>query len=1052
MNGMISWWAKNTVAANLLMLLILVAGILSFSTMRRETWPSVQVSWVRINMAWPGAAPQEVEEQLVQRIEESIKDIEFVDRLQSSAQEGRAEVMVQANTKAEINDFINDIKVQLDGINTFPRDAERPIISSVYSRDEVIRLAVHGNVPETDLRDMADQIRDEVALLPSVELIELFGARDREVSIELSETSMRQYGVTFDQVAQAVRASSLNRSSGRVRTENGDISLRAVNLADTAEEFSKIVVRQNADGGIVRLGDIASVNDGFVEDELLATLNGEPAVLVQVMSGPNTDVVKISQAVSEWLPKRQARMPEGMSVTMWWDSSKVYKDRVETIGSSAFYGLILVFLVLILTLRPKVAMWVTIGIATAFAGAFILLPANGVTLNMLSLFAFLLVLGVVVDDAIVVGENIHHQGQIDGKGGLDAAILGTQLVAKPVIYAVLTTMVAFAPWLFLSGDTVQFTRQISIIIVASLSFSLVEALLILPAHLSKMKPRTDLGRFGRLQKRIADSIVTFANGPYRRLVTAAVKSRYLTASLFIGFFIISVGFLSSGILKFNFMPEVEDEQISVSVELPDGTPYSRALQILDQLQRAEKKLVAEVDARSEDGKGRLIENWYTRSRTDSVLALVQLAPPEVRDMSAKQAADRLRELIGEIPDAKNIEVGYTINGGGADFEFSVNAADLDTLRAAVADFKRQLETYDGVFDVRDNLESAADEIQLSLKPGAETLGVNLDTVSQQVRQAYFGEEIQRLPRDGQDVRVMLRYPRESRQRIQSLSDFRVRMEDGREVPLMQVADITYKPGLKRINRRERQRSAVVSASLRDDNRVLITRDLEENFFKGWEAKFPGVTRGAIGEAEGEAQFLKEVQSLYFIAFFIMYMLIAVAFKSYALPLLVMTAIPFGFMGAVFGHVTMGISMALFSYFGIGAAAGVVVNDNLVLVDYLNRLRAKGMDGVSAVIEAGVGRFRPILLTSVTTFIGLVPMLLERSTQAQFLKPAVVSLGFGVLLATFVTLLLVPALYVIGMDLNRAGSWTKRTSKRALRWWLGRPSPKPSSVSPREPAE
>lgn len=1026
MNRMIAWWAANRVAANLLMAGILIAGLLAFLRMEREVFPTFRVNWVEITVAWPGAAPQEVEEQIVLRIEESLVDLDNIDRIRSIAVEGSARLYIEANRRVDMDRFLNDVKLRIDSISTLPADIEPPRVREILTRNEIVRLAVHGEAPEKLLKREAERVRDEISLLPGVSIVELFGAREEEVSIELSEAAMRQYGLTFDEVARAIRGSSVNLSSGAVRTGTGDIQLRARNLADSRDDFERIVVRQLPGGSTIRVGDVATVKDGFIDREILASLNGEPAVLVQVMTTEQMNVVRTSNSIRDYMKSAGERMAEGVAITLYQDESKVYFDRMATISKSAFFGLLLVFGVLIVSLRPKVALWVTVGIATAYAGAFIFLPANDVSLNFLSLFAFLLVIGVIVDDAIVVGENIHEETETTG-GGLDAAVLGTQLVAKPVVYAVLTTMIVFAPWLLLSGAEVEFTRHISIIVIAALSFSLIEALFILPAHLSRMKRREHMGRLGRLQERVANSIARFARERYRPMLAAAVRRRGLTASIFATLFMISVSLMTAGWLRFEFQPDVEGEQITVEVTMPEGSPWSRALEVLAQLQAAERALEDEVNvaAATGGGTGELVENWYTRARPDSVLALVRLAPPEVRDMSAGAAANRLRELIGEIPDAAEFKVRHTLNESTPAIEFAVNHPDLETLGAAVEDLKHQLRSYDRVFNVRDTLQTAVDEIRLVLRPGAEALGLTLGDVSRQVRQAYYGEEVQRLPRGGNDVKVFVRYPEDARRSLDSLGQVRIRTAEGREVPLFAVAGIEHAPSLKRIDRRERQRSAVVSAELGDEARKLVNDDLNANFFPSWEERYPGVTRGAIGQAEGEAEFISEILSLEGVALFAMYALIAVAFRSYFLPLLVLTAIPFGFMGAVAGHMLFGMALSIYSYFGIAAAAGVVVNDNLVLVDYINRLKERGVGVFDSLVEAGVARFRPILLTSLTTFIGLMPMMAERSTQAEFLKPTVVALAFGVLFATFVTLFLVPALYALGEDLKRGlkGLWT-----------------------------
>ncbi len=1019
MNGLIAWWARNRVAANLMMVGIFISGALGFMNLGREIQPTIPVNWVQIQAVWPGASPTEIEEQILIRIEESVADMEEIDRIRGFAAESTGQIYLEGNPKLDIDDFLNDVKSRVDGIGSLPRDMEPLKVSKIYTRNELIRVAVHGNVSEKTLTDTAQMIRNEVATLPGASVVEMFGKRREEVNIEISESTMQRYGLTFDQVASAIRGSSVNISSGNVQTDTGDVSIRARNQATNEADFGEIIVRQTEDGAIIRLRDIASIDDGFEEEEILATLNGEPAILVNIMSTQEMNVVRTSEEVTKWVSENQNLMPEGVSMTIWTDRSKIYKDRMATISGAAISGLALVFLVLILTLRPIVAFWVTIGIATAFAGSFILLDSYGITLNMLSLFAFLLVIGVVVDDAIVVGESIHHESHNSG-GGLTSAIVGTQLVAKPVLFAVLTTMVAFAPWLFLDGFMVQMTRHIAIPVVLALTFSLIEAFFILPAHLSKLKPRENLGTFGRFQKRIEDSVINFAQNTYRPFAEKFVRNRALVASIFIGFFILSAGLLSSNWVKFTFMPVIEDEEIVITVNMPEGTPYDRALQVLAHLQQAQQALTDEFNSQyAEEDNRQLIEKWYTRSRRDSVLAIVKLAPPEMRDISTKEAALRLRDLIGDIPDAKEVTVDYMIDNGGDNrgISYSIKSKDPEMLQAATDALKEKLRTYASAYDVRDNLNSATDEIHLTLKPGAEQLGIDLARVTRQVRQAYYGEEVQRLARPNGDVRVMLRYPRDTRRSLESLSNFRVRLNDGREVPLLQVVDIEFTPGINRIQRWERHRAAIVNADLRNDDFETIRKDLNDNFFPQWEKDFPGAKRGAIGQAEGEAQFFAEVGTLYMIALFTMYALIAVAFRSYFLPLLVMTAIPFAFMGAVYGHFFMGASLTLFSYFGIGAAVGVVINDNLVLVDYILRLRAKGMNAYDAIVEAGVARFRPILLTSITTFVGLIPMMLERSTQAAFLKPTVIALAFGVLIATFVTLILVPALYCIAEDIR-----------------------------------
>lgn len=1023
MNGLIEWWSRNTVAANLLMVGIIIGGLIGYFKLEREIDPTVRFNGLQVTVAWPGAGPKEIEEQIVSRIEESFSDLDNIDFIRSFSREGVGQVWMKALDTVDFPQFMNAAKDRIDAINSFPRDMEPPQVQQWVNRDEYLRVALHGNISERRLKRLAETLRREVAALPNISLVELFGVRNEEVSIEVSEESLRRYNLSFSEVAAAIRNSSLNLSSGSVRTEAGDSQLTVRNRADSQADFASIIVRQTGDGGIIRVGDVATVVDGFEDNEILATLNGEPAVLIQVMSGETMQIVDASNAVREWIEKRSETLPAGVTLTLWTDQAEAFKGRMSTIMGSAGQGLVLVLLVLMFTLRPIVAFWVSVGIATAYAGAFVLLPAVDVSLNMISTFAFLLVLGIVVDDAIVVGESIHSESQKTG-GGITAAVLGAQLVAKPVIFGVLTTIIAFLPWLFMSGGTSEFTRHITWVVILALTFSLIEALLILPAHLSKLKPREKLGRFGNFQKRVASSITSFAERTYRPAAQWAVDSRWLVTAIFIAAYMVFVnGLWGAGFVKTAFMPEFESEEININVTLPDGTPYSRAEEVLAQMQAAQERWVAEVEE-AEGETGTLVENWYTRSRRDSVIAIVKLAPAEVRSLPAKDAALRLRELIGDIPDAEEVTVRYTFNNSDPGLQFSISHPDLDMLQEASEDFMAHLRTYDALYDIRDNISGATDEVQMSLKPGAEKLGLTIAEVARQVRQAYFGEEVQRLPRDGQDVKVMVKYPTEARRNIESLKHFRVRTSDGREVPLEAVADLTYAPGIAQILHWDRRRATIISADLKDDVRDDIMTDLKDNFFPEWERKFPGVQRGAIGQAEGERRFFQEVLSFYAMAFFAMYMLLAVAFRSYFQPILIMVAIPFATVGAILGHFVTDLTMAIFSWFGVAAAAGVVINDNLVLMDYCNRLRERGVPYLQAIVDAGVARFRPIFLTTLTTFIGLVPMMLEQSTQAAFLKPIVVSLAFGVLTAFFVTLFLVPALYSLGHDFQRGKTRVK----------------------------
>ncbi|RBP51599.1 efflux RND transporter permease subunit [Arenicella xantha] len=1014
MRSLIAWWADNHVAANLMMIAIIVAGILGFNKLEREIFPTIAFPGMQVVVVWPGASPRDVEEQIVSRIEESLKDLENLDWIRSESGEGYGGVYIMAENASDFASVMDDVTSRVRGISSLPPDIEQPRITQWVTREEMMRIAVHGNVGERELKRLAEDMRREVAQLKGVSVVETFGTRNEEISIEVSESALRRYRISFDEITRAIRGSSINLSAGNVRTGGGEYTLRTDNLADTEIDFSSIVVRQLSSGGVITVGDVATVIDGFEENEILATLNGEPAVLVQVMSSEVMDVVQMSESVNEWMEKRRASLPPGVSLTLWQDSAVDFNSRMSTIGAAAFSGLILVFIVLFLTLRPIVAFWVSVGVGTAYAGAFVLMPMLGVSLNMLSTFAFLLVLGIVVDDAIIIGERIHTEVE-SGNGGLKGAVDGAFRVSKPVIFGVLTTIIAFLPWLFISGATSEFTRQISWVVILALVFSLIESLFILPAHLANIKPVHTHNVFTRAQNRIAESIVWFGDVKFGKLLRKVLRFPGLTLVSFVALFIVVViGLMGGGYVKSSFNPEIDAEQVDVNIDLREGTTYDRALEILDQIQHAQSQLIKEVEEGAEDGdNNQVIENWYTRSRRDSVIAIMRLAPAEVRALTAKEVALRLRDLIGPVPEAKSVSVGYSMDSNGPDLDISVRHPDLDQLQLAVDEITDKLRGFSSLYDVSNNLDSASEELRFQLKPGAEQLGVTLAQVMQQIRQAYYGDEVQRLPRASQDVRVMVRYPQASRNSLESLKHFRVRTNDGREVPLTSLVDISYGPGLKEIQHWDGLRSARVQGYLREPVMKEIMKEMNEQFFPKLEDKYPGLTRAAIGQQVAEAEFNAEIGRLGLIALFAVLFLLAIAFKSYFQPVVIIVALPFAFVGAVLGHFLLNESFSLFSIFGVVAAFGVVINDNLVLVDSFNEYRLKGLNVTEAIVKAGKSRFRAILITSVTTFVGLIPLMLEQSSQAAFLKPVVISLAFALLVAFFVTLFLVPALLVLG---------------------------------------
>ena len=1033
MKGLVSWFARNSVAANLLMIVAFIGGIVGYSRMEQEMIPVVPVAGASVSVAWQGASPQDVEEQIITRIEAVVADIDGLDRITSIANEGLGVVNIRGRDDIDMIEFLDEIKLRVDQINNLPQEAFRPQVTRWEQRNWYMGMVLHGDTDARTMKRLAKRVRDDVAAITGGQLAVVNAVLDEEVSVEVSEADLRRYGLSFSDVANAIRVSSINSSGGRIESATGDVSITSRNLADTEAQFENIIIRQSTDQGIIRVGDVAEVIDGSIDANLHATFDKDRSAFVMIPSPDKMQIVQYTDAMKAYVEKANnpdnGILPEALKIDMLWDDSVAFKARMNLIANSAMLGAALVLLVLILFLHPVVALWVTIGIITAFAGGIMLLPYLGVSWNILSTFAVLLVIGVVVDDAIIVGENIHKEVESGRREGVDAAIVGTHLVMKPVIFGVLTTIIAFAPWLFITGPTRSFTQQISLVVVAALIFSIIECMLILPAHLKHLKHQKNqkLGMLGKFQRRIADSLVWFANNIYKPFLELAIRFRYATVAFFFSFFFLATQVASLGIVPFKFMPEIEGDLIQVTIDLPDGTPFSRTMQIRDRLEDSVGLLTEEMKDRYPELEDGLIDGSSIVATDARIQAWVGMVSPEKRPETIKtrDISARFREIVGPIQDAEEVSFDFTFNEEESGIRFALNhESDLDRLREAASFVKAHLATYGSAYDIGDNLSSAADEIQITMKPGAEALGVTLADVSRQLRQAYFGEEVQRLPRDGEDVRVMVRLPKEARTSLDSIENLRVRTPDGREIPIEQVADFHFAPGINRIVRRNRMRSVTVRAEVRGDGgRGEIMKAMEETgFWDDFERQFPDVERASAGGFEAQQEFFAELLLLGGAAIGAMYILLAIAFSSYVQPFLLMTALPFAYCGAVFGHWIFGVDMAMFSIFGIVAAAGVVINDNLVLVDFVNRRRSEGAGAVQALVDAGVSRFRPILLTSVTTFVGVLPLIAERSVQAQFLKPMVISLGCAVAFALFVSLLLVPAMYAVGVEVGRFCKW------------------------------
>ena len=1036
MNGLINWFTRNGVAANLLMVTIMMAGAFTLTNnIPLEVFPDFAIDRITVSMPYRGATPAEVEEGVVIRIEEAIQDLEGIEEIISTSSEGVASVMIEVDSGYNPRELLDDVKNRIDAISTFPDETERPIINVAQRSGRVINVVVSGNLSERELRRLGDQVRDEIANLPGITQVALKAVRPYEISIEVSENTLRRHGLSFDQVTRAVRNSSIDLPAGAIKTRGGEILLRTKGQAYVQEDFEKIILLTREDGTRLTLGEIATVRDGFEETPLLARFNGKQAVLIDVMRVGDQNAIHLAQTVKDYIAEAQLRMPPGVELSYWQDRAKIVKSRLNTLTNSAMWGGILVFLLLTLLLRFSLAFWVCLGIPVSFLGAIALMPFLNVTINIVSLFAFILVLGIVVDDAIIVGENIftHLQNHEDP---VEAASKGAQEVAIPVIFGVLTTIIAFTPLLMIGGIRGKIFFQIPAIVIPVLLFSIVESKLILPAHLKHLKVgrnnRAKLNPLARWQRKIADGFEWLVTTYYKPLLAVAMKQRYLTLSIFIGVFVLFLGVVISGRIRFTYFPRVQSERARARLDMPLGTPVEITANHVRRIETAAEKLrdnhidpetgeyviehiLATLGGESFGGRG-----GGRGGQSHKGEVVFQIVPPEERSSKVKsiELVAEWRKLIGVIPGAEELNFRAEIGRGGDPIDIQLTGSSFKDLSEIVETVEERLQQYPGVFDITNTFQDGKQEIKLAIKPEAEHLGLTMSDLARQVRQAFFGQEAQRIPRGREDVRVMIRYPEDERRSLANLETMRIRTPDGIEVPFSSVAEANMGRGFSTIRRVDRNRTINVRADVNKEEANLtgINEDLTE-FLPRIVSQYPGVNWSFEGEAREQRESFGSLYSGSLFVLFAIYAMMAIPFKSYVQPLIVMTVIPFGLVGAVLGHIIMGMNLSILSTFGMLALSGVVVNDSLVLVHYVNSRRRENMALHEAVRTAGVARFRPIILTSLTTFAGLTPLILEKSTQAQFLIPMAVSLGFGILFATCITLILIPINYLILEDIK-----------------------------------
>ncbi|MCZ6620113.1 MAG: efflux RND transporter permease subunit [Gammaproteobacteria bacterium] len=1032
----ITWFAKNPVAANLLMFVMVVGGVMALLTVHQEEFPSMDINMVSINVPYLGAAPEESEQGVCIRIEEALEGANGVEKIQSTASEGACTVMAMLFEDVNQIEVLNEIKSLVDGINTFPVETEKAIISKITITHDLMQIALFGNTDERTLKEIGNRIREDIVAIDGVSRVSLQFVRPYEISIEISEDTLRRYGITLEQISQVVRNTSLDMPGGTIRTTGGEILLRAKGQAYWGEEFNNIIALTRNDGTKIMLSEIATVRDSFAEGDLTARFNGNPAVMIKVWRVGKEDAINMAADIVNYIDQRKLSLPAGLQLNIWGDQSEELQKRLDTVNSMALGGLVLVVIILAMFLKFRLAMWVAAGIPIALLGTIAMFPYADISMSSMTVMAFILVLGILVDDAIVVGERVYGHEQM-GKPPVQAAIDGAWEVSIPVIFGVLTTMAAFLPLLLATGRMSGFFSVIGWVVVIALAFSIIESQLILPAHLAHRNHAQPTHGFSKwwdkIQSRLSGGLENLANNHYLPFLRRCVEFRYVTAATGLGILILAMALIMSGRILFTFFPSIEGDRVYASLEMPEGVSVEVTAKGAERLEAAAEALKADLEALT--GEKNVIRNVFTSigqkadrssgrpttygaGRSHFGEVVIGLAPAgERNNISAKVVAQKWREKVGTIPDAVKLSFNADEFSAGEPINYELAGRDVDMLRAAATELRAELGRYDGVFDITDSFRAGKQEIKLSLLPEARVLGLTLRDLAGQVRNAFYGSEAQRIQRGQDDVRVMVRFPESERSSIGNLEDMYIRTPQGIEVPFYSVAKFELGRGYSTINRVNGRRVINVIA---DIDRTQISPEevnisIQKEVLPDLQAKYPSINMSLSGEQEERAKSFTGLFQAAMLSLVVIYTLLAIPLRSYIQPLVIMSVIPFGAVGAIAGHWIMGYQLMFFSALGIVALSGVVVNGSLVLVDFINRRRREGMAPDEAVLSAGVVRFRPILLTSVTTFVGLIPLMATPSPATMFFIPMAISLAFGVLSATFITLILVPCLYQIADD-------------------------------------
>lgn len=1033
--GPIAWMARNPVAANLLMLAMLVGGILMMFDIKKELWPRTEPDSVSISIALPGATPEEVEKSVILAIEEALRAVQGITEITAEASEGLASISVELDTERPRQVVYQEIQRAVDAVGTLPEDAEDPVVALDSWRREVLEIHLYGDVDERSLRMGAEQVRTSLLLQPEISQVDLEGVRDLEIQVLVSQERLRALGLTLDEIADTIRRTALDRAGGTLETRGGDLLLRLADRRDETMDFAAIPVIADARGAVVRLGDIAEVRQGFEDSTVYSTFEGAPSVQIDVYSVGDETPLGVSEAARRALPEALAPLPDAIEAIVLDDSSESYGDRIELLIGNGLIGLALVLVILTLFLELKLAFWVAVGIPTAFLGTILVLPLAGVSINMVSMFAFVLALGMVVDDAIVAGENVYEYLQ-RGMRRIDAAIQGARDIAVPLSFSILTNMIAFIPLALVPGWMGKLWVAIPIVVSVAFLMSWVEALFILPAHLaavSRTDPSRRPGPLKRVQLVFSGGLEWFTRRVYGPLLHRAIRWRYLTAALMITLMLIVAAIPLSGRMGWGLFPEVPRDNSRSVVTMPIGAPLATTLAVRDRLIAAAREVIA---ANGGDRLGVGVQALVEGTRID---VRSYLTPPGTRPMGTSEFTSAWREAVGPLPTARAARFESSWGGPGAtSLAIEVSHSDSEVLAAASADLARQLAEFGPVHDTDDGFTPGKVQLEFRLTERGRSLGLTSEDVGAQVRAAFQGAEALRQQQGRNEVTVRVRLPPAERRSEADIETFLIRTPDGGLVPLFEAAKIERGRADASISRIDGQRVVTVTANVEpteETNQVMAAATGE--LLPQLVADYPGLSWSFGGRQKAQQDTMDSFLTFSVpLALLLAYAALAVPFRSYVQPLVIMMSIPFGFVGAILGHLLMGYELSIISVFGIIALSGVVINAGIVMIDYANKARAAGADANEAIWRAGVRRFRPILLTTLTTFGGLAPMIFETSRQAQFMIPMAISLGYGILFAAVIVLFLIPALYVMVEDLQALFGrlW------RFLRWLVFPPRP------------